>query len=219
MATYVEDFYEKLTHAGIVPLVSASDIADASKLAETVSRGGLGAIEIELDADDAFDVIRQVKAACPELLVGAGEVTSNDLVDKAVAAGADYVSCPSYDDGIAHHCVDSSTVLIATTVDEGGIFKSGKLGLVVTGMVPAFDQNALATIDRFAAAFEGHLFMPRGGVDAHNAADYLADPSVIACGTEDWPIDSKLLVSGELYQIEREAAEATAIVRRTRHDR
>ncbi|MCH3942435.1 MAG: 2-dehydro-3-deoxyphosphogluconate aldolase [Atopobiaceae bacterium] len=208
MAVSFEGFYTKLQHAGIVPMASLARGGDAARLADVVAASGLAALEVELMSADALDAVRAARAAHPELLLGVGTVRSTDQADAAAECGADYVSTPSFDAALAEHCIARGLPCIPVTVDEGGIFKADRLGLTATGIIPANDSGALGSIERFSAAFGGHLFMPRGGVTAENLAVYLRSDAVIACGSPDWPTAPALLEAGEYDAIAASCAQA-----------
>ena len=61
-----------------------------------------------------------------------------------------------------------------------------------------------------AAVFRGIRFMPTGGVSAANLAEYLAVPSVIACGGS-WLTPAEVIKTGNYAAITRLAQEALAI--------
>ena len=58
--------------------------------------------------------------------------------------------------------------------------------------------------------------MPTGGVNAVNLAEYLAHPSIIACGGT-WMVKPSLFADGDFSRVEELAREAAEIVRSVRH--
>jgi 2-dehydro-3-deoxyphosphogluconate aldolase/(4S)-4-hydroxy-2-oxoglutarate aldolase len=58
-------------------------------------------------------------------------------------------------------------------------------------------------------------FMPTGGISPSNLAEYLAIPSVLACGGS-WLTPADAIASGDFATITRLAEEAIAIARRAR---
>jgi 2-dehydro-3-deoxyphosphogluconate aldolase/(4S)-4-hydroxy-2-oxoglutarate aldolase len=212
----MDAFYDRLEHAGYIPQTYSDKVHDGAALAHALVGGGLTVVQVECMGTSGAKVIHDMATAEPDLLVGAGAIVTTDALATAIESGAGFVTLPTYDEALCHACVDADIPCIPTTVDEGGIFKAHKMGLTVTGMVTANPQDAISCIDRFAAAFEGHRFMPIGSVDEDNTADFLADPAVLACCSEDWVTRPDFVEGGEYEGITRLAAEANACVRRAR---
>ena len=63
-----------------------------------------------------------------------------------------------------------------------------------------------------AFRFTGVKFMPTGGVNAANVADYLAVPEVVCCGGT-WIVPKDALARGDYAEIERLAREASQMIR------
>ena len=67
-------------------------------------------------------------------------------------------------------------------------------------------------IKALSSAFREMKFMPTGGVSAANLGDYLAVPSVIACGGS-WLTPEDAVRDSDYARIRSLAAEAVAIAR------
>ena len=81
------DMMEKLSLAGLVPVIKVEDAADAVPLCRALSKGGLPVAEITFRTDAAEEAIRRVHEELPEVMLGAGTVLTKEQVDRAVAAG------------------------------------------------------------------------------------------------------------------------------------
>ena len=86
------DMMEKLSLAGLVPVIKVED--DAVPLCRALSKGGLPVAEITFRTDAAEEAIRRVHEELPEVMLGAGTVLTKEQVDRAVAAGAAYIVSP-----------------------------------------------------------------------------------------------------------------------------
>jgi 2-dehydro-3-deoxyphosphogluconate aldolase/(4S)-4-hydroxy-2-oxoglutarate aldolase len=84
------------------------------------------------------------------------------------------------------------------------------LGLRTVKFFPAGVAGGTAMIKALSAAFREMKFMPTGGVSAANLAEYLAVPSVLACGGS-WLTPSDAIKAGDYGRITSLAAEAVAI--------
>ena len=65
------------------------------------------------------------------------------------------------------------------------------------------------------AVFRDVKFMPTGGVSAGNLADYLAVPSVLACGGS-WLTPADAVSAGDFDKVTALATEAVSIARTAR---
>ena len=76
---------------------------------------------------------------------------------------------------------------------------------------PAEAAGGVKMISNLLGAFRftGVKFMPTGGVNPANLADYLAVPEVLCCGGT-WIVPKDALAAGDWDRIERLAAEAAA---------
>ena len=79
------DMMEKLSLAGLVPVIKVEDAADAVPLCRALSKGGLPVAEITFRTDAAEEAIRRVHEELPEVMLGAGTVLTKEQVDRAVA--------------------------------------------------------------------------------------------------------------------------------------
>ena len=79
---------EKLFGIGIIPVIAINDAKDAVPLARALVRGGIPTAEITFRTPAAADAIVAVARDVPELLPGAGTVTSVEMAQCAAEAGA-----------------------------------------------------------------------------------------------------------------------------------
>lgn len=75
---------------------------------------------------------------------------------------------------------------------------------------PASLCGGVAMIKALGSVFKDVKFMPSGGVSAANLGEFLALPSVIACGGS-WLTPKAAIEAGNYDEITRLAAEAIAI--------
>ena len=66
-----------------------------------------------------------------------------------------------------------------------------------------------------AFRFTGVKFMPTGGVNLSNVAEYLAVPEIVCCGGT-WIVPKDALAAGDWAAIEKLASDAAALVREIR---
>lgn len=208
-----EAFYEKLEDLSIVPVIVLEEASQAAPLAEALCRGGMPSAEVTFRTDAAAEAIRIMRQTCPEMCVGAGTVLTTEQAEQAIRAGASFVVSPGFDAGVVRYCIERDVPVLPGTVTPSEVTAARALGLTVTKFFPAEQYGGLSAIKALAAPFVGHRFMPTGGVGPANVAEYLACPSVIACGGT-WMVKSGMFAEGDCSAVERAATEAMSLVRR-----
>jgi 2-dehydro-3-deoxyphosphogluconate aldolase/(4S)-4-hydroxy-2-oxoglutarate aldolase len=97
-----ENPQSKALFAGrLVVCVAVIDRADdAIPLAEALLSGGLKVLEVTFRTDAAAEAIRRVRAALPEMQVGAGTILNVDQFKRAQDAGSQFGVSPGLDEAV-----------------------------------------------------------------------------------------------------------------------
>ena len=90
-------------------------------------------------------------------------------------------------------------------------------GCTMVKFFPAEAAGGVKMIKNLLGAFRftSVRFMPTGGVNLSNAADYLAVPEIVCCGGT-WIVPKDALAAGDWAVIKKLAADAAALVRKVR---
>lgn len=206
---------EKIQKTGIIPVVVLNDVKDAEPLAKALIEGGLPCAEVTFRTDAAEESIRIMKEKFPEMLLGAGTVLTTEQVDRAVAAGAEFIVSPGLNPRIVKYCVEKNIPITPGCANASDIEQAIENGLEVVKFFPAEPAGGLKMIKALAAPYVGVKFMPTGGISASNVRDYLAYDRIIACGGS-WMVSGDLVKAGEFDKIKELTAEAAAIVKEMR---
>ena len=206
---------EKIQKTGIIPVVVLNDVKDAEPLAKALIEGGLPCAEVTFRTDAAEESIRIMKEKFPEMLLGAGTVLTTDQVDRAVAAGAEFIVSPGLNPRIVKYCVEKNIPITPGCANASDIEQAIENGLEVVKFFPAEPAGGLKMIKALAAPYVGVKFMPTGGISASNVRDYLAYDRIIACGGS-WMVSGDLVKAGEFDKIKELTADAAAIVKEMR---
>ena len=208
---------ETLGKAGIIPVIVIEREEQAVPLARALVKGGLPVLEVTFRTQAAAGAIAAIRREVPEAVVGAGTLLTVEQLKAAKAAGAAFGVAPGFD-----------PVVMAAAKAEGlpfcpGIATASELSQALTagcGMVKFFPAEAAGGVKMIknllgAFRFTGVRFMPTGGVNLANVADYLAVPEIACCGGT-WVVPKDALASGDYAAIEKLAADAAALVRKIR---
>lgn len=195
--------------------LSAEQVIDTTAAGDSFSAGYLAARLQGADVTDAAaEAIRQMRAAYPDLLIGAGTVLNREQVDAAVAAGADFIVSPGFNPTTVQYCLDKDVTIIPgvnnPSLVEQAMEMEMEMGLRHLKFFPAEQSGGTVMLKALGAVYPVR-FMPTGGVTPANLKEYLGLNAVIACGGT-WMVPAKLIDEGsrweELAALVREAVAA-----------
>ena len=206
------DLLEKLGVLGVVPVVEIERAEDAIELGKALLAGGLPCAEITFRTAAAEEAIRRISSSLPEVIVGAGTVLSADQASKAVSAGAQFIVSPGFNQKVVDWCLQNEIPVTPGVVTPTEIDMALDRGLNILKFFPAEAMGGIATLKAISAPYGVVKFIPTGGIDLGNLADYLALPSVHCCGGS-WLVKASLISAGKFDEITRLTREAMSVVR------
>ncbi len=199
----------------LVPVVQIDHARDASNLAKALIEGGLPCAEITFRTASAAEAIKLLAGTFPDIKLGAGTVQSAAQAATAVEAGAQFVVSPGFNPKVVDWCLEHSVTVIPGVATPTEIGMALDKGLEVVKFFPAQALGGIEMLKAIAAAFGGVKFIPTGGINAHNLADYLRLPMVLACGGS-WFVKAELISAGKFEEITRLTREAVSIAHQSR---
>jgi 2-dehydro-3-deoxyphosphogluconate aldolase / (4S)-4-hydroxy-2-oxoglutarate aldolase len=165
---------ERIKALPIFAAVSAPSADSALKSASAAIAGGLTQIEIRLSSPGAYRVISDLRREHGDaVLVGAGSVVTSEMADRAIKAGAQFLSSPHTDDGILTACRERGLLAIAGALTPTEVMHAWNLGCPLVCVNPAGPFGGPAYVHWLADAFEDVRLMPSGGVSNENLRDYI----------------------------------------------
>lgn len=176
------DVLKRLAQSGVVPVVVLEDAKDAVPTAKAMLAGGIDVMEITFRTAAAADSIKAVAQECPDMVVGAGTVINLEQCKLAVECGAKFIVSPGYDEETVAWCCDNGIPVTPGCVTPTEIMMALKHGLKVLKFFPANVYGGLSAIKSLAGPFSGVKFIPTGGVNAQNLAEFISSPYIHAVG-------------------------------------
>lgn len=176
------EFLEKLSLAGLVPVIAIDDANDAVPLCKALSDGGLPVAEITFRTAAAEEAIRRVHEALPDVLLCAGTVLTTDQVDRAVNAGASAIVSPGLNPEVVRYCISRNIPVCPGTANPSDLEVALSLGLKAVKVFPAEAIGGIKLIKSMSAPYGDLRFMPTGGINENNMLDYLAFDKILCCG-------------------------------------
>ena len=210
-----EDLSNRLLAAPVVPLIGENDATKAIAIAKALASGGLSVIEVVMRSADAQAGMEAILAQTEGLIVGAGTVLTLDQAKSVRASGAEFIVSPGLVDEIAVYCLDEGIPFFPGTMTAGEVQRAYALGLREVKFFPASLAGGVPMLKALSSVFREMRFMPTGGVSAANLSDFLALPSVLACGGS-WLTPKDAVEAGNYDTITNLASEAVNIARSAR---
>ena len=116
------------------------------------------------------------------MFVGAGTVITLEQCKKAVACGAKFIVAPGYSEEVVSWCVENDIAITPGCVTPTEIMAAMSHGLKVVKFFPANVYGGLSAMKALSGPFGGIKFIPTGGVNDKNIAEYISAPFIHAVG-------------------------------------
>lgn len=206
---------DRIAACGVVPVVVIDDGGTAPALGDALTAGGLPVAEITFRTSAAGQAIRLL-ARDPHFMAGAGTVLTPADVDRAVAAGAQFIVSPGFSAEVVHRCRELGVAVMPGIATPSEAMLAQREELRIVKLFPAQPLGGLTWLNALAAPFPTLRFVPTGGIGPAELASYVRHAAVAAVGGS-WIAPRALLRAGRFGEISRLAAEAVAVVAAARH--
>jgi 2-dehydro-3-deoxyphosphogluconate aldolase / (4S)-4-hydroxy-2-oxoglutarate aldolase len=193
---------------GVVPVLPAVAVTQAATLGAALKEGGLPCVEVTFRSPSAEAVVRTMSSDSA-LLVGAGTILTSDQVDRAVAAGAQFIVAPGLTPEVVLHCLDLRVPVIPGVATASEIQAALGMGIEVVKLFPVEPLGGIKLLAALASPFPGLRFVPTGGVGPDLIGSYLAQPTVHAVGCS-WVVEQSIVAERDWEEVTGRAAYAVA---------
>lgn len=160
----------------VVAIIRGMDPETCVKLANAYREGGIRLVEVTFDQvgnlEDTVTAIRAIRAAWPDMHVGAGTVITEPQLDMAIGAGAEFIVTPNCNPAIIRKAGAAGLVTMPGTITPTEMVAAHEAGadyvkvFPVRALGPAYVKDVLAPLK--------HLkLIAVGGVSPENAAAYV----------------------------------------------
>ena len=210
------DINSKISEIGVVPVIKLNNPErDAAPLAKALCAGGVPVAEVTFRAAGADTAIRIMKETCPEIIAGAGTVLTTEHIDRAIAAGAEFIVTPGFDPELVAYCQSKNIAVYPGCTTPTDYHAAYKFGLKVLKFFPAEQSGGLAKIKAMSAPFPMFKVMPTGGISLKNLKEYVSSPVIAACGGS-YMVTSDLIDNGRWDEITELCRKSVEIVKEAR---
>ena len=200
---------EVLNHK-IISIVRGMDKEKTVKIAKALYEGGVRFIEVtfnQKNPEKFYETVESIQAIREEMgdkmYVGAGTVTSVELVDMAAQAGALYIISPDMDEAVIRRTRELGLVSMPGCYTATEAKKAHNAGADFIKLFPCIG-DAPAYVKALCAPFNHIRFLAVGGVDSNNAADFIK-AGAVGVGVGSSLVNKTWVDAGEYEKVTEEA--------------
>jgi 2-dehydro-3-deoxyphosphogluconate aldolase / (4S)-4-hydroxy-2-oxoglutarate aldolase len=211
-----EQIVQRLLDVGVVPVIRATSPKSARAAVDAIVLGGITVFEITMTVPNAVQVIRELaKDNAAGLLIGAGTVLDADAALLCLDAGAQFLVSPGLDVGMVGIARRNDVPVLPGALTPTEVMAAAKAGADLIKIFPAANVGGPAYLKSLRGPFPKLRFVPTGGVNLDNAADFIrAGAAALGVGGE--LVDKAALESGNTDVITSNARRFVTLVQEAR---
>lgn len=191
----------------LIPVLTINDVNKAAPLAIAMKAGGIEVAEVTFRTADADDAIKAMKAAVPDMQVGAGTIVTQSDIDRALQAGSDFLITPATTPDLLRLLRDCPVPVYPGASTASEALELYQRGYKVVKFFPAEAIGGAKAVKSIGAPLPQITFIPTGGINAALAPQYLSLANVAAIGGS-WMIDEAHVQSGDWDAVSASVATA-----------
>jgi 2-dehydro-3-deoxyphosphogluconate aldolase/(4S)-4-hydroxy-2-oxoglutarate aldolase len=209
---HTEATLELMRRARVIPVLTVTDVADATAQARALCAGSLVVLEVTLRTPAALAAIAEIRKTIPEAIVGAGTVTEGRQIWTAADAGAQFLVSPGMTPSLREAALLSPIPFLPGVASVSEAMVLAEHGFRALKFFPAEAAGGARYLSSLAGPLPELVFCPTGGIDAEKAKTYLALKNV-ACVGGSWMVAPNLVQAGDFASVARLAYEASLFAR------
>lgn len=202
----------RLTENGVVAVLRNVPQEKASKVAESLIAGGVNVLEVTLDSDGAFDMIKKLKSEFEDqAIIGAGTVIDSVSAELALRSGAEFIVSPVLKEEIIQTTLRHGKISIPAAITPTEMLTAIELGAHIIKVFPV-SVGGPDFIKHVRGPLPQIPMMTTGGVNLENAADFIK-AGAIAIGAGGNLVDLQAISENNYDQITEIAKKYVEIVK------
>jgi 2-dehydro-3-deoxyphosphogluconate aldolase/(4S)-4-hydroxy-2-oxoglutarate aldolase len=207
----MHEVVQQLLAQRVVGILRLPQSDPALRALEVAIEHGLQAVEVTMTTPNALEILRKARQRWDgKALVGAGTVLNAEEAQAVIDAGAQFVVSPILDAGMVETALRANVPPIPGVFSPTEIVTAYRLGAPVIKVFPAVTLGT-PFFKEVKAPLPHIPLMAVGGLNAHNAAEYLhAGADMVGVGGALFP--KAAILTGEFEGV-AQTAEALATLR------
>lgn len=185
----------------VMPVLVIPTLESAVPLAKALAKGGAKVIEVTLRTPCSMAAIKAIKAALPELIIGAGSVTTIEQAREVKAAGASFAVSPGFLPELIQAAQAEQLPFLPGVMTPSEVLAAKAAGLDCVKLFPAELAGGTAMLKALSGPLAEMAFCPTGGVSESNCKAYLQLDNV-RCVGGSWVAPMDVVERGDWALIE-----------------
>jgi 2-dehydro-3-deoxyphosphogluconate aldolase / (4S)-4-hydroxy-2-oxoglutarate aldolase len=202
----IDNVIGRIGEIGIVPVVRAATVDEATRAVEAIRAGGIPVAEITMTVPNAISVIRFLAQEYGrQVLIGAGTVSTAEEAELCIRAGAEFLVSPGLAPpvlSVAHAC---GKLAIPGALTPTELMSALSLGAKLIKIFPCGNVGGPKYLQSLRGPFPKVALIPTGGVSIANAGDFIA-AGAFALGVGTDLVSPAALREGRLDTITQNAS-------------
>jgi len=159
-----------IERGGFVAILRGNYTGWFSRIAQALIDAGATAMEVTFNSPSAAEGIREVREAFGDaILMGAGTVLNDQTAKVALEAGAQFIVAPNTNPQVIRYCVERDVCVIPGAYTATEVMTAVEAGATLVKLFPA----ELTYFKNLRGPLNHVPFVPTGGVELSNAADFI----------------------------------------------
>jgi 2-dehydro-3-deoxyphosphogluconate aldolase/(4S)-4-hydroxy-2-oxoglutarate aldolase len=208
----MESVIRRIGEIGIIPVVRAATVEEATLAVDAVCAGGIPIVEITMTVPNAVTVIRSVAQQLGnDVLIGAGTVTSAEQAELCIRAGAKFLVSPGLSLAVLSVAQACATLAIPGALTPTELMTALDHGAKLIKIFPCGNLGGPKYLKSLRGPFPQVALIPTGGVNAANAGEFIA-AGAFALGVGSDLVDVAALRAGHPEKVTQSARELVQAV-------
>jgi 2-dehydro-3-deoxyphosphogluconate aldolase/(4S)-4-hydroxy-2-oxoglutarate aldolase len=204
-----------LRRAGVLAVLRAPSAAAALAATEALLEGGVTGIEITYSTPDAAAVIAEIRRRHGDAVyLGAGTVLTAAHARESADAGAQFLVSPGTEPGLAEAMLATGLTVLSGALTPSEVMAALAAGVHVVKLFPA-SLGGPALLRALRGPFPDVPFVPTGGVNAANLAEWLS-AGAVAVGAGGELCSAAAMAAGDWAAVTASARSFAAAARAAR---
>jgi 2-dehydro-3-deoxyphosphogluconate aldolase/(4S)-4-hydroxy-2-oxoglutarate aldolase len=165
--------HQTIERIGLIPVLRARSESQAHAVVQAMIAGGVHIVEVTMTVPGAVDLIGVLKREYPQLLLGAGTVTTAKEAAATIEAGAEFVVSPSFHPEVVATTLAFDKVSVPGALTPTEVITAWRAGADYVKIFPASAVGGAGYLKALLAPFPDLRLIPTGGVTLETAESFL----------------------------------------------
>ncbi|HEY9864957.1 MAG TPA: bifunctional 4-hydroxy-2-oxoglutarate aldolase/2-dehydro-3-deoxy-phosphogluconate aldolase [Candidatus Obscuribacterales bacterium] len=156
-----------------IAVIRSSQKQLGKQMAQATAAGGMGLIEITWNSDQAPELIAELRSELPGCLIGTGTLFTIEDVEKAIAAGAQFLFSPHTNPAMIQVAKKAEIPIIPGALSPTEIITAWQAGASCVKVFPISSVGGVDYIRSIKGPMGNIPLIPTGGVNLNNAVAFI----------------------------------------------